>query len=267
MNQIVEQYLRIYCNYQQDDWSSLLPLAEFAINNSRQDSTKVSPHFANYGYHPRFTSANDIDGTVPAAQEHADNLHKLHETLVENVTAAQNTQAKYYDAKHKLITFAPGDKVWLQSSNLQTQRPSKKLDWKRLGPFEVVERIGLQAYRLRLPSSMKCHDVFHVSLLEPYRENSFPGRKQPPPPPVVVEGASEWEVQEILDSRFIRRKLHYKIRWVGYSDSEDSWEPAENVDHAPELVKEFHERYPQKPSPTTSAPQSRPRRKVLNRQE
>ena len=149
MNQTVEQYLRIYCNYQQDDWSRLLPLAEFAINNAKQDSTNVSPFYANYGYHPRFSVtplSSDQNTVIPVAHELANRFKKLHETLVDNVKIAQDTQVRYYDAKHKQVTFNPGDKVWLSSANLHTQRPSKKLDWKKLGPFEIIERIGLQAY-------------------------------------------------------------------------------------------------------------------------
>jgi IS30 family transposase len=51
-NQTLEQYLRHYCSYQQDNWSDLLPLAEFAYNNTPNASTSVSPFFANKGYHP-----------------------------------------------------------------------------------------------------------------------------------------------------------------------------------------------------------------------
>ena len=52
MNQIIESYLRCYVNYRQDNWVSLLPLAEYAYNSSATDTTKVSPFFANYGYNP-----------------------------------------------------------------------------------------------------------------------------------------------------------------------------------------------------------------------
>ena len=55
VNQTLEQYLRIYCNYQQDNWSSLLPLAEFTYNNTPNESTGTSPFFANKGYHPNIT--------------------------------------------------------------------------------------------------------------------------------------------------------------------------------------------------------------------
>jgi len=52
MNQTLEQYLRIYCNYQQSDWSRLLPLAEFIINNLPSATTGQSPFFSNKGYSP-----------------------------------------------------------------------------------------------------------------------------------------------------------------------------------------------------------------------
>ena len=51
-NQTVKQYLRVYCNYQQDNWSELLPLAEFTYNNAPNATTGVTPFFANKGYHP-----------------------------------------------------------------------------------------------------------------------------------------------------------------------------------------------------------------------
>ena len=53
VNQVLEQYLHIFCDYQQDNWADLLPLAEFAHNNTKHTSTQVSPFYANYGYHPR----------------------------------------------------------------------------------------------------------------------------------------------------------------------------------------------------------------------
>ena len=58
-NQTLEQYLHIYCNYQQDNWSELLPLAEFAYNNAPSATTGVSPFFTNKGYHPNFSIYSD----------------------------------------------------------------------------------------------------------------------------------------------------------------------------------------------------------------
>jgi len=253
MNQTVEQYLRIYCNYQQDNWYELLPVAEFAYNNSHQPTIGCSPFYANYGVHPRFHTnpkiSSEID-SVPAAKELADRLQQIHDILIENVKSAQNTQARYYDAKHKRVEFAVGSKVWLSTPNIRTQRPSKKLDWKRAGPFTIIERIGLQAYRLQLPPTIHIHPVFHVSLLEPYKENPFPHRVDIPPPPIVVtDNGEEWEVEQILDSKISHRRLFYLVKWQGYPISDNSWEPAANLKHSPELIKAFHSQYPSKPGP------------------
>lgn len=49
------QLLRSYVSYQQDDWVKWLPMAEFAANNQVSATTKVSPFFSNYGFHPQFT--------------------------------------------------------------------------------------------------------------------------------------------------------------------------------------------------------------------
>jgi hypothetical protein len=55
MNQTLEQYLHVYCNYQQDNWADLLPIAEFAYNNALNSTTGISPFFANKGYHPNIS--------------------------------------------------------------------------------------------------------------------------------------------------------------------------------------------------------------------
>jgi len=227
MNQTVEQYLRIYCNYQQDNWFNLLPIAEFAYNNAFQPSINCSPFYANYGIHPSFhvDPRSTTETTVPAAKEFADRLKNIHDLLVENVKSAQDHQARYYDRKHKRVEFSVGEKVWLLTSNIHTERPSKKLDWKRIGPYSIVERIGTQAYRLQLPQSLKVHPVFHVSLLEPYKPNTIVGRLQEPPPPVISKEDIEYEVEEILDSKFIRKSLFYLVKWKGYPISDNSWEP------------------------------------------
>ena len=118
-----------------------------------------------------------------------------------------------------------------------------------LDPSQVIKKINDIAFRLELPPSMKIHLIFHVSLLEPYKTSSIPGRSQVPPPSVEIEGIEEFEVSKILDSRIIRRKLEYLIHWQGYDINERTWEPAANLCHAPEMIQDFHHQYPKKPSP------------------
>jgi RNase H-like domain found in reverse transcriptase/Integrase zinc binding domain/Chromo (CHRromatin Organisation MOdifier) domain len=253
MNQTLEAYLRVSCSYNQDDWSDWLPLAEFAYNNALQESAKMTPFFANYGYNRRFISQFEApaEHSATAAEDFGAHLHEIHERLVENVKAAQDSQARYYDAKHERVEFKPGDMVSLNASNISTSRPSKKLDWKRLGPYKVIKRIGLQAYQLALPPTMRhLHNVFHVSLLDLVRPTSLEPRRPPAPPALYVKDDQEYfEIEDIVDSKRDndnRRRLKYLIKWKGFPDSENSWEPLSNIP-ARGLVKEFHRRNPGKP--------------------
>ena len=88
-NQTLEQYIRMYTSYQQDDWDRLLPLAEFAYNNSPNASTGVSPFFANKGYHPALTIHSERDVANTYAKDMAVDLQSLHEFLREQITSAQ----------------------------------------------------------------------------------------------------------------------------------------------------------------------------------
>jgi hypothetical protein len=110
--------------------------------------------------------------------------------------------------------------------------------------------VGLVACQLELPPQFKIHNVFHVSLLEPYHENLIPERHREPPVLVEIEGQEEFEVHEVLDSKKIHRKLLYLVFWRGYPPSEATWEPVGNLVHAEDLVNRFHQWYPNKPTPS-----------------
>ena len=252
VNQILKQYIRLYINYQQDDWVPLLPLAEFAYNNTPHSTTQVTPFFANKGYHPRFEIGID-DVSSYAARQHADDLTALHDYLKEQlrITIEQYTWA----TEHCRIPppdFRVGSKVWLDTCNIKTKHPSKKLNSKYVRPLTITQKISDHAYQLELPPAMKMlHDVFPVKLLQLHVEDEIPHRRQPPPPPVEVDGEVEHEVSAVLDSRFHRKKLQYLVEWVGYEGTTEhcTWQPAENLEHTTEYVRDFHRRYPHKPRP------------------
>ena len=89
VNQTLEQILHTFCSYQQDDWSSLLPLAKFAFNNAVNDMTGVSPFFANKGYHPNLSVSLDKEITSHWAWEFTANFDKLHSQVKETIAKAQ----------------------------------------------------------------------------------------------------------------------------------------------------------------------------------
>jgi hypothetical protein len=257
VNQTLEQYLRMYCNYQQDNWSQLLPLAEFAYNNAPSATTGVSPFFANKGYHPSISVHPERDLTSALAREMAVDLDELHQELREQIAQAQKRYQHYADLRRTPAPEFPiGSQAFVKAQFFRTSRPSKKLSEKNLGPFEVIARVGSHSYTLRLPDSMRAvHPVFHVSQLEPSTPNTIPNRVQPPPPPVIIDGEPEFEISEILDSKIDKRrrtcKLLYLVRWEGYegTDEETSWMLASELAHAQDLVSDFHSAHPEKPGP------------------
>ena len=108
------------------------------------------------------------------------------------MTTAQLRQKENYDRHRKPDpNLKSGDMVWFLPRNVKTTRPSKKLDYKKIGPFEIIKKVGTSSYKLDLPASMKIHNTFHISLLEPYEDNKFPSQIQTPPPPIEIDGEPE----------------------------------------------------------------------------
>jgi len=247
---ILEQYLRAYINYQQDDWCGYLPLAEFAYNNGYEETIKNTPFFANYGINPEYKMIGHL---IPGKQTKPEEMRELDESLRNEMVAAQLRQKEYYDLHRKPDpNLQSGDMVWLLPSNIKTTRASKKLDYKKIGPFKILAKIGTIAYKLALPPSMAIHNTFQISLLKPYQDNRFPSQIKEPPPPIQIKGEDEYELDEIMDSRLHYNKLQYRAKWKRYLPEHDKvWYPAENFNNAGHTVQRLHRRYPGKPGVDT----------------
>ena len=101
--------------------------------------------------------------------------------------------------------------MWLSTKNIRTERLSKKLDHKMVGPFKIKALVGLSC-QLELLTSMKIHDVFYPSLLQKASADSLPGQHNDPAPPVIVDDEEEWKVNDILDARWKgRKKVEKKV--------------------------------------------------------
>lgn len=268
VNQILEQYLRLFVSHFQNDWVQWLPIAEFCYNNTVSASTGYSPFFVNTGRNPSMVPKPLHESNVPAVVEHADQMAKIHEEVKLMLSIAKDKQKEFFDrGVRESPAYAIGDKVWLSRGKIITDRTSLKLDHKRLGPYEVVERIGSLAYKLKLPPTMKIHPVFHASRLSPFVVDTIPKRTPEPLPAVVTpQGEEEYEVEEILASGLTggrNPKIKYKVKWKGYPLSDSSWEPLANLSHCAGAIREFHRKYPDAPKPPSSprpSVSSRPRR-------
>src|SRR5712672_3137025 len=143
--------------------------------------------------------------------------------------------------------YKTGDTVWLEATHLNLPYQTPKLAPKRQGPFNIVNVVSPVTYRLQLPAAWNIHNVFHASLLTPYRETALHGPNFTRPPPDLMQGNEEFKVETIINHRFFgrRKTLQYLIKWKGYPSSDNTWEPVDNV-HAPEIVKQYHQRHPLK---------------------
>ncbi len=163
----MEAYLRAFVNWEQDNWSRLLPMAEFTYNNAKNARTGHIPFKLNCGYHPRVSFEEDVDphSRSRSTNELAEELRELMEVCCQNLLHAQELQKKAYDKRVKSRSLASGKKIWLNSKYIKTKR-NKKLESKFFGPFWVLHAVGKQAYKLELSVKWKIHDVFYMSLLE-----------------------------------------------------------------------------------------------------
>ena len=124
----------------------------------------------------------------------------------------------------------------------------KKLDHKWAGPFTIMKVISPATIKLCLSTWEKnIHPIISISIIHPYIPDEIVECLQPPQPsPVMVDDQEEYEVEEILDSRFRWGKLWYLVKFVGWSHSDNMWLPHAEV-HAPATVEEFHLQHPDAP--------------------
>ncbi|KAI5334329.1 hypothetical protein L3X38_024462 [Prunus dulcis] len=219
------------------DWDDKLPLMEFAYNNSYQASIEMSPFDALYERQCRIPLYWDEVGEhrleVP---EDVERTKKQVELNRERLKAAQDRQKSYADNRRKDLQFEVGDWVFLKLSPWKgVVRFGKmgELSPRYIGPYEILEHVGLVAYRLALPSDLsRLHDVFHFSMLCKYI--SDPSHLLEEQPIELEDDSSyveqpvqifDWKVQ-VLRSREIPL---VKVLWRGHTVEEATWEPEDQM--------------------------------------
>jgi hypothetical protein len=269
----MEQYLRTFVNFLQDDWVDWLPLAEFACNSHVHETTKVSPFFANYGFNPRLgvEPPHPHPPNLSRAQKEeffnanslADRFAKIQEFLRQQIANAQDRQELQANkSRAPAPRYKEGDEVWLDTKNLKTDRPSRKLDDKYKGPFKVI-RAGTHTVTLDIPREWKIDNTVNNSRVRLAAKDPFPGQEQvneaerkDSDDAILVrdEDTGEehlaWEFKKILDSRINKRtkKLEYKIQWTNYKPS---WQPGIDLKGCDSDLEDFHKANPSRPGPPT----------------
>ncbi|KAJ9534162.1 hypothetical protein QJQ45_002156 [Haematococcus lacustris] len=250
-NQIVEEMLRHYILPTQEDWPRHLAFAEFAINNSWQESIQSTPFLVNYGQSPITPVLHKLPRPClsPSAESFAKKWEHEVKHAQECMRVAQDRQQRYANKRRRDVTFSLGDSVLLSTKNLRNAPGrARKFLPRYVGPFKVTGKLGEAAYRLELPPTMsRLHPVFHVSLLKKYT-----GSQGFHPPPVMewLEDAPHYEVHSLLSHRQVRfkKRMEYLVKWTGYDDTYNTWEPEAMLAGAPQilsrqlLIEELEER-------------------------
>ncbi|KAH6603966.1 hypothetical protein Trco_007412 [Trichoderma cornu-damae] len=251
-NQTVEIAIRFHTATSDVPWPEIIPALQFALNNAYSTPIGRTPNELTLGFKPLGVT-DLIKPDRRLDQDALDTLRQLYIEDAKHLTEKAAIDAKhFYDRHHRPMEFKPGDKVYLRlhrGYNLPG-KPPRKWSQQRAGPFEILEKIGPLAYRLKLPSKWRIHDVISVAHLYPSPANTDPyNRQQPPPEAIVVDGETHWEVDKLVQQRLNKRGRHpqieYLVRWKNCGPEDDQWlKRRELLWTAEDLVRQFESTKP-----------------------
>ena len=252
MNQLLEEYLRHYVTASQRNWVELLDTAQFCYNIQQSSATGMSPAEIVFGRQPltpHEVAKQKSQGICPAAYRFARDKTELLELARDSLAKAQRRMKKYADKHRRDLEMSVGDKVMLKLTpqiwkKITDKRFHKGLVQKYDGPFEIVQKVGAVAYKLKLPERFKVHPTFHVSFLKKFHEDNSEGRQQGVRAPPTVRMQFGKKLAKVLDHRTLgaskkNQRTEYLVLWEGESEAEASWEKAVNLWQFQDKLNEY----------------------------
>lgn len=233
VNQCLEIYLRCFVHVVPTKWSSWLYLAEFWFNTSYHSALSKTPFEVLYGYPPGHFGIREDACSIPDLTEWLTERRLMTQLLKQHLGRAQQQMKQYADKKRSFREFSMGDWVFLklqpyvQSS--VARRANHKLCFRYFGPFQILSKVGLVAYKLQLPPDSTIHPVFHVSQFK--SAVGFSPSVQPQLPALSYLKVPV----AVLDSRQSRRGNsvvpQVLVRWSGDVAGQETWEDHVELQH------------------------------------
>lgn len=240
-NQQMEALMRATCK-KATDWDLELDRVELAFNSTVNSSTGYSPFELNYGFVPRMP-IHGASSESPAVDSYLESLGSKLDAARENIEQAQERAKRYYDQGRRELILVPGDEALIDVRFMPLKdmpsRTKRSLWDKRQGPFKVLSARGNNAYELDLPPHWECSRVINVEHLEKYHRSQRYEYELHHPPPDHVDGKPEWEVDAVVDVRKASGRREFLVKWVGYDDDDNTWEPEEFLNHAQAAIAEY----------------------------
>ena len=214
VNQELEQYLRMFIDYRQEQWLDQLETVEFAYNNKVYSSTKMSPFKVNYRQDPRMGFEMRRKGKYKGAEKFVIKMKEVQEEAKAVLEKVQEEIKKYTDRKRAEVDkYKVEDLVILSTKDLKYQmvrRRTEKLTEKFVDPYKIKKIVLSNAVELKLPSTIKIHLVVNVSRIQKY-VGQVKGQRKEQPAPVIIKEEEEWKVERILNKQQIQGKDKYLV--------------------------------------------------------
>ena len=171
----------------------------------------------------------------PAAEDWLERMTRVYKDISSVLKDINNKRLSLH--VNKARSFYVGDKVLIDRRNLTIKSSNNRsLSNKYIGLYTIIDSKGSHAYKLALPAHMRLHLMVHTSLLKPYRACNNKHME------VDTEDEPLYTIDKIINSRRFSAGVKNLIRWEGYLEDNDTWEPIENLstDGIKQLLIEFH---------------------------
>ena len=249
VNRFLEVMLRAFVSENKESWALWLPLL---YNASVHSSTGTSPNFLMFGFEPRSPmdfllshSTNTKEVRRTSSEEWLARLQMHRESARCAIAHAQHHQSREHNKGRRAVQFEVGDKVLVNPHSLEwveSKGEGAKLTTRWIGPFEVLQKINPNVYRLRMGDNYPGSPVINIQHLKRYEtDTTHQNRTSLPDSFVRKPESEEFEVEKIVGHRRVGRRatLQYLIRWANYGPQFDTWGTATDLKNSPILLNDY----------------------------